>query len=126
MLKRRNLVFVVPLRPRHAGARVHLPLADAVELIRCGGALSGSLAFAAELGVLAPQSIFGRPLVDELRPLALPRRMPSTIKEPIGEIVRADHGDRAEARDLLPRPGKAEDGSAQDLLAGGHLRWRGT
>ena len=96
-----------------------------VEGVGSLGAGADPLAVAPQLGVLAPQIVPVRPLVDELRPLALPRGMTIPVEEPVGEIVGLDYRDRAEAGDPRTGAGEPEDGTRQDLLAGGDLRGAG-
>ena len=109
VLDRRQLVVVVPLGPRHPAAGVHRLPPAGVELVRLRRARPRPLPAAAELGVLMPEILGRRPVVDELRPLALPRRVAGPVEKPVGQVVGPDHRDRAEAGDLRPRAGQAQD-----------------
>ena len=122
VLDRRQFVWCLPLRPRHSAAGVHRGLPLPVELVGRAGAGAVPLTFTPQLGVLTP-IVFGvRPLVDELRPFALPGRVLLPVEQPVGQIVGADDGDGAEAGDPLAGAGEAEDGPGESSLAGGALR----
>ena len=122
MLDCRELVVVLPLRPRHTRAGIHHRLVGGVEGVSSCGALSSALALTPHLGILSPQLISGRPLVDQLRPLALPRRMPHPVEQTVGQVVRTNHRDGGNPCDFLARPSEPEDRTREDAFTGCHLR----
>ena len=122
VLDRGEFVGVLPLRPCHLRTLVHRRAVLGVERVRLGRPVAVPLAAAAELAVLRPEVVMDRPLVDELRPLALPDRILHAVEQAVRQVVGPDHRDRAEAGDPRPRPREAEDRTVQDLLARGDLR----
>ena len=112
VLDRRQLVGVVPHWPGDPGAGVHHLAPLEVERVGLRGARAVTLPATPQLAVLQPQILGRGPFVDQLRPLALPGRVPRAVEQAIGQIVGPDHGDRAEAGDLGGRACQAQDGTA--------------
>ena len=113
---------MLSFRPRHPRAGIHRRLIGSVESVGGSRPFTATLALAPHLGVLAPEFISGRPLVDEFGAFTLPRRMPHPVKQPVGQVVRTDHRDGGKSCDLLARPSKPEDRTREDAFTGSHLR----
>ena len=122
MLYRRQFVVVLSFRPRHPRAGIHRRLLAGIERISSCRTFTATLALASHLGVLAPEFISGRPLVDEFGAFTLPRRVPHPVEQPVGQVIGTDHRDGGQARDLLARPSKPEDRTREDAFTGSHLR----
>ncbi|QKK08461.1 MAG: hypothetical protein HND58_09915 [Planctomycetota bacterium] len=121
MLDGGEFVVVEALGPRDGRALVHRLAVLAVELGRPHDPLVGAQTLGPEPRVLGPQLLVGRERVDHPRALALPLWVLVAVEEPVGQVVGADHGQRHEPGDLLPRPGEPEDGPGEDALAVGAL-----
>ena len=109
MLYRREFVVVFPLGPRHPRASVHHRLVGSIESVGGSRALAATLPLTPHLGVLAPQLISGRPLVDKLCAFALPRRMTHPVEQPVSQVVRTNHRDGGKPGNLLAGTGQPED-----------------
>ena len=109
VLNRRDLVVVVTRRPRHDRPLVHLLAVRGVERRRLLERATLSQFIGAEIGVLIPQLLILRELVEHLAPLTVPFGMLGLVEDLFGHVARTYHRAGHDARYLPSRSRKAED-----------------
>ena len=115
-----NLVVVVAGWPRHDRAIVHFRPVRGVECGRgCESAFLAQLV-GAEVGVLRPQLVVLRQLVEHLAAFAVPFGVAGLVEDLLGHVAGSYDCAWHDAGYLLPRPGEAEDvaGEGTDALPG--------